>query len=74
MNYYEKVIAEGIATGRAEGIATGQRAALLKLLAAKFGALEPELVARVEAATSDDLERWLGRILVADRVEAVLDA
>jgi hypothetical protein len=52
---------EGLAAGRLEA----QRDAVLRILRARFGALDPQLEARVALASSPELDRWLDRILTA---------
>jgi len=46
---------------------------LLKLLALKFGTLDPSVQARVTTAGLEKLERWAERILTAERLEAVFE-
>jgi hypothetical protein len=43
----------------------------LQMLRLKFGELPDEVVARVETASEDDLDRWTDRLLVAETLEAV---
>lgn len=40
----------------------------------KFGPIDATALARIEAASPTDLDRWLERILDADRLATVLDA
>jgi hypothetical protein len=37
----------------------------------KFGALAPDDVTRIEAGTSDELDRWVERVLTATSVDDV---
>jgi flagellar biosynthesis/type III secretory pathway protein FliH len=85
VNYYDKVIeqgraegvaagrAEGVAAGRAEGVVDGLRAVLVKQLRLKFGALDAAVVQRIEQASTEEIDRWLERVLVADRIDAVIE-
>jgi len=49
----------------------GQLAVLLRLLERRFGSLPEPITARIDAAGSDDIERWLDRILDATSLEDV---
>ena len=68
---------EGWQAGQQEGWQAGQQEgeakALLRLLQAKFGPPTPDLVARVQAAESDQIEVWLARILTANSPHEVFD-
>jgi uncharacterized protein DUF4351 len=66
MTYGERMMEKG----RTEG----QRDFLLKQLALKFGELDAEARQRVQSADTVALERWLERILVAARIDAVFEA
>ena len=48
-----------------QGIEKGEAKALLRQIHAKFGPPEPAVAARIQAAESAQLERWLERILTA---------
>lgn len=50
----------------------GQRQTLLKQLAVRFGALSDAAVARIQAATAAQLDRWTERVLTAGKLEEVL--
>jgi hypothetical protein len=65
---------DGEAKGRTEGAAAAARVTLLtKLLTLKFGALAaPEYVDRLSSASNDLLDRWVERVLTAERVGDVL--
>lgn len=65
---------DGIAKGQLEGIAKGQRQTLLKQLQRKFGHVPEPIAARVASASSDDLDRWLDRILTAPTLDDVFAA
>ncbi len=57
---------------REEGREEGQRNTLLKLMVARFGALKPQVKARVEAATSEQLDRMCIKVLGAQTIDDVL--
>lgn len=63
---------QGHARGQAEGRVEGQLEMLLKQLRKKVVALTDEDVAKVEAADAETLDVYLGRVLTADTVAAVL--
>jgi hypothetical protein len=68
----EEVMTAGeklIERGRQEG----QRAMLLKLLGARFGALPAAVIARVNAAGLDQIESWFERGISAPTLAAALD-
>jgi hypothetical protein len=65
-------IEKGRQEGRQEGIAKGERAILVKQLALKFGTLDPETQAKIDAAPPPDLELWAERILTASTVDEVV--
>lgn len=62
---------EGKQAGEQEGLQKGRQQALLELLALKFAAVPPGLVARVEAAGEDTLRQWLARVLTAGSLDEV---
>lgn len=49
------------------------RRALVRQLRARFGSLDAALEARIGCASPDDLDRWVERVIVADRIEDVFD-
>ncbi len=63
--------AEGRAEGEAKGRAEGRAEILTKLMTLKFGAVAPGVVTRIEAGTSDELDRWVERVLTAAHVDDV---
>jgi flagellar biosynthesis/type III secretory pathway protein FliH len=65
--------AEGQAEGRAEGRVQGQVELLVKLLTRKFGELPAEFRARLETATTKQLEQYAERLLFAQALPAVFD-
>jgi predicted transposase/invertase (TIGR01784 family) len=64
--------AKGEAKGRAEGRAEGRAMALTKLMTLKFGPLSTEHAALIAAATEQQLDIYIERILAAPSPEAVL--
>jgi 3-deoxy-D-manno-octulosonic-acid transferase len=52
-------------------IEKGKARALQRQLARRFGALPPETVARIGAASVGEVEAWLDRVLDAGSLEAV---
>ncbi|MBX3226747.1 MAG: Rpn family recombination-promoting nuclease/putative transposase [Labilithrix sp.] len=72
---FEEVMASAeqyfIEQGIEKGIEKGTRRTILRLLRTRFGPLEPAIEARVEAASSDDLDRWTERIIVAKTLDDV---
>ena len=52
--------------GMEKGMEKGEAKALLRQIQVKFGPPEPAVAARVQAAESAQLERWLERILTAN--------
>ena len=66
---------EGRREGRREGRQEGQVAMLRRLLVLKFGArsLHRRYNARLDAATSPEIDRYLRRVLKADSIAAVFD-
>jgi hypothetical protein len=64
---------KGKREGERKGKRKGREEMLLKLLAARFGEVPAEVVARVEAADQRALDRWAVRVLTAKTPEGVLD-
>lgn len=60
-----------IEQGRAEGRLEQARQMLTRLLTLKFGQVPEDVLAHIEAADEETLERWTDRILAAARIEAV---
>jgi hypothetical protein len=56
-----------------EGRQEGEAKALLRLVQVKFGPPEPAVAARIQAAESAQLERWLERILTANRPDELFE-
>lgn len=61
-----------LAAARADATAAGKAELLLKQLAVRFGPLSEATRARVEAATSDQLDTWAERVLTAAALDEVL--
>jgi hypothetical protein len=64
--------AEGKAEGRAEGKAEGRVELILRLLAARFGPLTEEALARVRSASDAELDVMAERMLTAQTLEDAL--
>jgi hypothetical protein len=64
---------QGREQGLEQGLVRGQRQALARQMALKFGPLNEAVSARIQAADLQLLERWLERILTADTPDAVVD-
>ena len=65
----EKGRGEGIREGAREGV----RNVLLRLLHARFGTLGAGVEGRVAAATAEELDRWVERFAVAQRIDDVFE-
>ncbi len=66
LTWSEKLEQKGLEKGREEGLVTGKREAVLRLLTAKFGALPESTRKHVERIDSaDELNGYLDRVLVA---------
>ena len=55
--------AEGRAEGEAKGRAEGEALALQKLLTRRFGAIPPHVLARIAAASLEQIDAWLDQAL-----------
>jgi hypothetical protein len=66
--FRDEARAEAEAKGRAEGL----RATLRKQMKLKFGSVSDAVSNRVDAASTEDLERWVERILIATTAEDVI--
>jgi predicted transposase YdaD len=67
----DKGIAKGIAKGIDKGITQGEALLLQRLLARRFGPLPSAVVARLGAASQEQLERWGDRVLDATSLDEV---
>jgi predicted transposase/invertase (TIGR01784 family) len=68
----EQLHQKGREEGREEGRQEGQRLTLLRLLRLRFQPLPENVVARIEAANSEQLELWAERVLTAQTLDEVL--
>ena len=68
----EQGIEQGIEKGIEKDIEKGERAVLRKQLRLKFGPLPDSVLAKLDAATAPELERWAERVLTATTLDAVL--
>jgi len=66
-------IAEGLATGRAEGLVEGESRLLRRLLEHRFGALPQWATEELSNASEQTLEAWGEAILTAPTLEAVFN-
>ena len=57
--------------GRKEGKKEGEALVLQRLLSRRFDPLPPEVLARIAAASEEDINQWVDRILDADCLEGV---
>jgi hypothetical protein len=71
MTIAEQMRREGAAEGRAEGRVEGRVQVLSKQLTLKFGAIGAEHEALINAATDEDLDRYVERVLTAETLAAV---
>ena len=65
--------AEGKAEGKAEGRRLGKAETLKDQAIQRFGDLPSWAVDRIDRADVETLDRWLGRILIARRLEDLFD-
>jgi hypothetical protein len=70
MTIADQLRAEGLATGLTRGLAR----ALTKQMTLKFGALSAEHAVRIQAASEQELDRYIERILTAPTAEAVFES
>jgi hypothetical protein len=66
--------AEGRTEGRLEGEVEARRESLLDLIEVRFGSVPDSVHVRIEAATNEQLVRWLRRFVLAPTIEAIFDA
>ena len=67
----EQGLREGREKGREKGLQEGEARFLMRLLERRFGPLPDEFAARIAAASTSQLERWLEALLDAPTCEAV---
>jgi predicted transposase YdaD len=67
----------GLEQGRQEGRAEERKATLrdtlVRLLRARFGDLDADVEGRIAAATTDELDRWIERVVTAESARAIFD-
>jgi flagellar biosynthesis/type III secretory pathway protein FliH len=64
---------QGLEKGMEKGRQEGEAKALLRRVQVKFGPPEPAVAARIAAADSAQVERWLERILTANRPDELFE-
>ncbi|MCQ9618230.1 Rpn family recombination-promoting nuclease/putative transposase [Paenalcaligenes niemegkensis] len=64
--------AKGKAKGKVEGRSDGERQLLLKLIKLKFGSVPDWVQAKLDQASSGQMDVWGERILTADSLDALL--
>ena len=67
----ERLLAEGEQRGVQQGLATGERTLLLRLLTRRFGPLDEATRKKLESASTEDLEHWADNVLNARSLEEV---
>src|SRR5574343_225310 len=67
----QRGLLQGRQEGRMTGRAEGEAYALRRLLQKRFGPLSEDVLARLQAASIDELELWLDRALDADSLAGV---
>ena len=65
----EKGLEQGLEKGREEGERSALASTLNKLARLRFREVPAETVARIDAATKADLERWLERFVTAETLD-----
>ncbi|MBY4946184.1 Rpn family recombination-promoting nuclease/putative transposase [Cupriavidus respiraculi] len=63
---------EGLDEGLKEGLKEGKATALRQLLSQRFGRLAPELEARIDGASVQQIDVWLGRVLRAETLHDIV--
>jgi hypothetical protein len=69
---YDYLMEKAHHEGHHQGRSQGKRETLLLLLGERFGALPQALIARIQAAGADELDRWARRVLSAPTLDEVL--
>lgn len=64
-------LAQGLEQGLEQGIQIGQAIVLKRLLMRRFGALDPAMHVRIDAATPTQLETWSLNVLDAQALDDV---
>lgn len=68
---FEKGFAEGLENRMKDGIEKGKARALQKLLTKRFGTLPAEAVGKISAASPQEIDTWVDRVLDAESLDAV---
>uniref|UniRef100_UPI002629D684 DUF4351 domain-containing protein n=1 Tax=Accumulibacter sp. TaxID=2053492 RepID=UPI002629D684 len=55
----------------AEGKAEGEALALQKLLKKRFGAVPPEVLAKISGASLEQIDAWLDQVLDAGSLDSI---
>jgi hypothetical protein len=71
-NTWEKARELGLEEGLEKGLKKGKFSLLVSLLRARFGELPAPVIARIETASSAELEHWAVRVLSANTLAEVL--
>jgi predicted transposase/invertase (TIGR01784 family) len=66
MTTAKQLIQQGRVEGRAEGRAEGRRQTLAKLITLRFGGPDADTLARLQAASEEELDLWIERVLTAE--------
>ncbi|MCY3814659.1 MAG: DUF4351 domain-containing protein [Gammaproteobacteria bacterium] len=69
--FFQRVREEGLEQGIEQGRAEGERAALVRLLERRFGALPPEAAERLRQAPETVLQTWVDNVLDAKTLDEV---
>lgn len=69
--FAKRYLSQGRAEGRVEGLAEGEAALLSKLLTQKFGTLDSAALAKLQGASTTELERWAERLLTAASLDEI---
>jgi predicted transposase YdaD len=62
---------KGFERGREQTLEQERRRLLQRMLGQRFGALPQAVLTRISAAGSDDLQRWLDRVLIAGKLDEI---
>ncbi len=68
----EQGLERGLEQGIQRGVERGVRTTLIRLLTLRFGPPSDLMRARIDGATSAELERWTDRVLTATSIEEVV--
>ena len=64
-------IEKGIAQGMQQGMQEGEALALQRLLTKRFGAISPDMTARIADATVEQIEAWFDLAIDAEQIADV---